>query len=151
MDYGKMLSKLLSKSEFESFEDPMRKWDDQSLFKHLIDVGVIRPFDWKHCEESDIYLFVDERMCSIASLGIDSLTINSSAATELYNEIHPNGKRNFVCFVLKHYNRLLSSTGLKVMTINRYDDSYYLVLVKTCDVSKLKLIKSDFWKFCDVK
>ena len=150
MDYERMLGKLLSKPELEGIKDIMRDWDDFSLFKHLIDVGVIRPCDWKHCDEADLFNFVDERMFDIAFEGLNPLNITPSSATELYNEIHRSSKRNFVNFVFKFYNRVLASTGLKLMAINRQDDSYYLVLVKASDASKLKRIKSDFWVFNDI-
>ena len=150
MDYDRMLAKLLSKSEFENLKDSIKGWDDYCLYKHLAEVGVIRSFDWRHCDEHSIYLFVDERLFSIVSLGLEAKHITPSSATELYNEIHPNGKRNFVSFVLKFYNKSLKSTGLKIMTINRQDDAYNLVVVKSIDAPKLKRIKSDFWNFCDL-
>jgi len=151
MDYRRMLSKLLSKSEFESYKDSERGWDDVRLFKYLSDVGVIHSFDWKHCDEYDIYLFIDERLCSVASLGLEPLNITSSSATELYSDIHSNGKRDYVSFVLKFYNKILISTEWRLMTIDRQDDCHNLVLVKAIDIPRLKHIKSNFWKFCDVK
>lgn len=147
MDYGRMLAKLLSTSEFDNIRDTITKWDDLSLFKYLNDVGVIHSFDWKHGDDYGIYLFIDERLFSIASLGLESQKITPYSATELYNEIHPNGKRSFVSFLLKFYNRSLKGTGLKLMAIDRQDDAYNLVLVKANDVPKLKRIKSEFWKF----
>ncbi len=151
MDSARMLGKLLSKPELEGIKDIMRDGDDFSLFKHLIDVGVIRPCDWKHCDEADLFLFVDERMSVIAFKGLSPLNITPSSATELYDEIHRTGKRNFANFLLKFYNRILASTGLKLMAINRQDDCYYLVLVQASEASKLKRIKSNFWIFYDLK
>ena len=86
----------------------------------------------------------------MASSGLESQMITPSSAKELYNEIHPNGKRNFVGFVLKFYNKSLKNAGLKLMTLDRQDDSYNLVLEKANDAPKLKRIKSVFWKFRDL-
>lgn len=151
MDYRRMLSKLLSKSEFESLKDSINGRDDQSFFDSLKEFGVIRSFDWKHSDEYSIYLFIDERLFSIASLGLEAQNITPSSATELYNDIHPNGKRNFVSFVLKFYDKLLKRAKLRLMTVDRQEDAYNLVLVEASETPKLKRIKSDFWKFCDIK
>ena len=150
MNYGRMLGKLLTNREFEGLRDSIKGWDDLRLFNYLRELGVIHSCDWKHGDDYDIYLFIDERLFSMASSGLEAKKITPSSAKELYNEIHPNGKRIFVCFVLKFYNKSLKSTGLKLMTVDRQDDSYNLVLVKANDAPKLKRIKSDFWKFCDL-
>jgi len=149
MDYCKMLAKLLSKSELESLKNSVKDWHDLILFKHLTDIGIILCIDWKHSDENCIYLFIDERLFSIASFGLEAYNITPSSASELYNEIHPSGKRNFVSFMLKFYNKSLKDAGLKLMNIDRQNDAYNLVLVKASDAPKLKRIKSDFWKFCD--
>ncbi len=150
MDYQRMLVKILSNSEFDNLKDSIKEWDDNRLYKHLTEVGVIGSFDWKHCDEHSIYLFIDERLFSIASLCLETKNITPSSATELYDEIHPKGKRDFVSFVLKFYNNSLKSRGLKIMTINRQDDAYNLVVVKAIDAPKLKRIKSNFWNFFDL-
>lgn len=151
MDYRRMLNKLLSKSEFENLKDSANLWNDQSLFDSLAEFGVIRTFDWKHSDENSIYLFIEERLFSIASLGLDTQNITPSSATELYNDIHSNGKRNYVNFVLKFYDKLLRKSRLRLMTIDKQEDAYNIVLVEANDVPKLKLIKSDFWKFREIE
>lgn len=150
MDYRRMLSKLLSKSEFENIKDSANLWNDQSLFDSLAEFGVIRSFDWKHSDENSIYLFIEERLFSIASLGLDTQNITPSSATELYNDIHPNGKRSFVNFVLKFYDKMLRRYRLRLMTIDKQEDVYNILLVEASDVPKLKRIKSDFWKFREI-
>lgn len=150
MNYQKMLEKILSRSEYAGIPPELYS-DDYTLFSHLTSINIIGQYDWKHLDETSLYCFIDERMCSVELKGLEPIGIMPDSASKYYMELFPSGKANYVRFVLRYYDSMMKKVGLRLIDIDTRDDCYNLIVVKSSVVTKLKRIKSDFWKFREVK
>lgn len=150
MNYPKMLEKILSKQEFAG-SSPELYHDDNTLLRHLLNMNIIGQFDWKHLNDVSLYNFIDERMCAIDSKGLEPIGLMPTSASNYYMELYPSGRVNYASFVLRYYDRMMKNVGLRLLHINLEDDSYNIVVVKSANVSKLKRIKTDFWKYLEIK
>lgn len=150
MDYKRMLEKILSKTESKTYNNDIVNYGDEKLLEFLVSIGVVGVYDWKHAEEQTLYNFIDGRVLAMASSGLEIMGEKPCSATELYNQVHSNGGANYVSFMLRYYNRILQRNGLKLLEIDGKDDCHRIVVVQSSNSSKLKGIKSSFWKFRDI-
>lgn len=149
MDYERMLKKILSTKEYKAIDKSILNYGDEKILEFLVSIGVVGIYDWKDAEERTLYNFIDERMFALSLSGLEIMGIYPCSASNIYNHIHSNGLSNYVSFLLRFYNRVLRKNGMRLLEIDGQEDYHRLIVVHSSNSSKLKSIKSLFWKFSD--
>lgn len=149
MDYKRMLNKILSSEEYIAIDKDIFHCSDEEILEFLVNIGVVGIYDWKDAEEQTLYNFIDGRMLAMSLSGLEIMGIYPYSASKLYNQIHSNGISNYVSFMLRFYNRVLRKNGMRLLEIDRQDDCHRIIVVRLSNSSRLKSVKSLFWKFRD--
>lgn len=147
MDYKRMLEKILSTKEYKAIDQDVINYSDEKLLEFLVTIGVVGIYNWKYAEERELYNFIDGRMFALSFSGLEIMGVYPCSASDLYNRIHSNGLSNYVSFLLRFYNRVLRRNGMRLLEIEGQEDYHRIIVVHSSNTSKLKSIKSSFWKF----
>ena len=99
------------------------------------------------CDEERIFSFIDHRLEKFTEDGIILHELVPFSPSYAYCLSEKDRLQPFSINILKYYDGILKSDGLRIVLANNQDDFLPFMVVKSDNVTSLKQMKLVYWKF----